>query len=304
MKKFFVFLIKCICIFTLCYILLSIVLVILPNNKNLKHNYLASDIDKVNHLLQTPSPRIIFIGGSNLAFGLNSELIKDSLNMEPVNMGIHASIGLKYMFKEVIPYLTSGDILVITPEYEQFTKKTYYGEGTLSSLLTIKKEWTTLLTHTNWFTYPSSSLSILISDLIHYITNKSNIEAYDRIKFNQYGDYVGHWEFGHHTIPSSSSLDFFDSKVIEEIKETLLLLKHKGITTYIIPPCYRIQNYQQDSIVINSIQQILQKKEIPFYTNPKRYVFDDSLFYDTKYHLTKEGGLKRTLLLIEDLKRE
>ena len=59
--------------------------------------YLQAYNKKCQLLEDTPSPRIIFVGGSNLAFGLDSQRIKDSLNINVINYGLHAGIGLKYM---------------------------------------------------------------------------------------------------------------------------------------------------------------------------------------------------------------
>ena len=74
------------------------------------------------------SPRIIFLGGSNLSFGLNSQLIKDSLKLNPINAGIHASIGLIYMLSNSLEFIKKGDIVVLVPEYQQF-----YGDAAFGS---------------------------------------------------------------------------------------------------------------------------------------------------------------------------
>ncbi|MCD7849551.1 MAG: hypothetical protein LUH63_07290 [Parabacteroides sp.] len=236
MKKFVLFLIKCGCVFALIYASFITSFIVLSSNKSLEHSYLASDFEKLNRLSETSSPRIVFIGGSNLAFGLHSSLIKDSLNIEPVNMGIHAGIGLNYMLKEVTPYLTEKDILVIVPEYEQFSKKVYYGEEALSDLLIMKKEWKKLILQLNWFTYPRNLFSVLISDLIHDITHKEMHETYDRTKFNKYGDYIGHWMFNHHAILSETISASLCSKVVEDIRQNIIQIKDKGITVYLFPP--------------------------------------------------------------------
>ncbi len=83
-------------------------------------NYLASTIEKHNLLRKTLPPRIIFIGGSNIAFGLDSEMIQKKLHYPVINIGLYGHLGLKFMLNEVKPYIKAKDILVIIPEYEQF----------------------------------------------------------------------------------------------------------------------------------------------------------------------------------------
>ena len=74
-----------------------------------------------DHLLQhAESPRMIFVGGSNLSFGLNSKIIEDELDVNPINTGIHALIGLQYMFRNTIQYIKEGDVVVLALEYQHF----------------------------------------------------------------------------------------------------------------------------------------------------------------------------------------
>ena len=82
--------------------------------------YLASSIDKHALLERAGSPRLILVGGSNVAFGFDSQLLEQRLGLNPVNMGLHASVGMRFMLQEVQPYLRPGDVVVVSPEYEQF----------------------------------------------------------------------------------------------------------------------------------------------------------------------------------------
>ena len=66
--------------------------------------YLQAYNKKCQLLEDAPAPRIIFVGGSNLAFGLDSQRIKDSLNINVINYGLHAGIGLKYMIDDISTY--------------------------------------------------------------------------------------------------------------------------------------------------------------------------------------------------------
>jgi hypothetical protein len=78
---------------------------------NLKKDYLLKNVE---------SPRMIFIGGSNLSFGLDSQKIKISLGINPINTGVHAGIGLKYMLDNTIQYIKNGYIIILIPEYHHF----------------------------------------------------------------------------------------------------------------------------------------------------------------------------------------
>ena len=55
---------------------------------------------------------------------------------------------------------------------------------------------------------------------------------------------------------------------------------------------------------INDLNILLHQdiKNIPFINKPEDYIFDDNLFYDTVYHLNREGRELRTKSFIEDLR--
>ena len=76
---------------------LSLTIILLPPSEFFKKSLFFSLIDKNKLLEETNKPRLIFIGGSNLSFGLDSKRIKDSLKFNPINTGIHTSLGLKFM---------------------------------------------------------------------------------------------------------------------------------------------------------------------------------------------------------------
>jgi hypothetical protein len=107
----------------------------LPTNID-SDNPLYSSIDKRNRLKSIETPKLVFIAGSSMAYGLDSKVIEEKLNYEVVNMGISAGIGLHYMILEVKPYLKKGDIVVIGAEYDQFNADdVFYGQGVALPLL-------------------------------------------------------------------------------------------------------------------------------------------------------------------------
>jgi len=79
--------------------------------------------------------RMIFVGGSNLSFGLNSQMIKEELNLNPINTGVHASIGIRYMLENTIQYVREGDIIILALEYSHFYHD--YNSGSAELLRTI-----------------------------------------------------------------------------------------------------------------------------------------------------------------------
>lgn len=101
---------------TCLFLIFSIVTFLLPP-RAAKLGYFAALGDK-HHLLEVArSPKIIFVGGSNLAFGLDSNLIESKFHRPVVNMGLCAPFGLRYLLEEVKDNVTAGDTIVLVPEY-------------------------------------------------------------------------------------------------------------------------------------------------------------------------------------------
>ena len=161
-------------------------------------NY-ASALDKEKRLEELGNQsRLLIIGGSNARFGFDSSILRDTLHLEPVNMGIHIGLGLNYMFEEVYDHLRKGDVLLVSAEYNHFLKEgSYYGDEGLTDMYLIKHEWGKALynmvnTH-NFF-----SMYRLIRKRVKRIGMDiedipENMEV--RTKYNEYGDYTGHYKF-------------------------------------------------------------------------------------------------------------
>ena len=102
----------------LCILFFSLLSYFIFHKKN--KNFLASYELKVDKLEKTKGKRrIIVLGGSNVVFSLDSRLLKDSLDIEVINAGLHGGIGLKNEVDLFYSFIDSSkDIIVISPEFE------------------------------------------------------------------------------------------------------------------------------------------------------------------------------------------
>ena len=68
---------------------------------------------KLNRLQTTESPRLILVGGSNVAFDIDSQTLADSLKMNPINFGLNAGLSLRYIMRDVIRYTRPNDLILL-----------------------------------------------------------------------------------------------------------------------------------------------------------------------------------------------
>ena len=138
---------------------------------------------------------MIFVGGSNLSFGLNSQIIKDKLKINPINTGVHADLGMRYMLENTIQYVKEGDIIILAFEYSLF----YIGYNDVSEIL--------LRTILDVDPAKVKILNIrqavrLVPYIPKYLFSKFKPTEYFNVKesdvysvnsFNCYGDVYTHW---------------------------------------------------------------------------------------------------------------
>ena len=287
------------------FILFTLLIVLLPPTHQTSATLLFAEIQKDSLLKNEDSPRIIFIGGSNLSFGLNGQMIKDSLKLNPINTAIHASIGIKYMLENTLQYVREGDIIVFIPEYSHFYKSWDAGsEELLRTVLDVKRENIRLLNLGQIIScVPYSAFKLNIGS---YGVSKKFIEltepCYRANAFDQYGDVYDSLRLVRKKIaPSKIDIKSYNPQVIKEIKTLSRKFQEKGATFMLSYPCFQGTSFQNSEEAIYKVQEAYKSNDFMILGTPKRYKMPDSLMFDTPYHLSKAGSDIRTKLLIEDI---
>ena len=277
-----------------------------PNNYS-RFSHETNVKNQLERIQQIHEPKIIFIGGSGCGIGLCSPLIMEHFQMPVVNTGTHASLGLRLQLLLFKPFVAENDVVIVIPEYAHYLGDFYLGDETairiLSShyiegykLLNFKQQMHLLKYVPNAYKDAKSARSMKTVD--------SN-SPYSAQSLNQYGD-VEMYEHRDHQKISNRNDDTSESKQIQ--KESINLLRdfnqyciNKGATMLIFPPAFRDEAFEQNKEQIDEIWKALINNDLPIVSSPKNYELQDSLFYDTDYHLTYEGVIYRTNKLIDDL---
>ena len=293
--------------------ILACSLFFIPNNK-IKNNSLFANIDKHNRLDSLSSPKIVFVGGSNLAYGLNSQCVEDSLHMPVVNMGLHAGFGLHFMMNEAIKSINKGDIVVLSPEYHHFYGDMFYGEKVLVALLVDVDK--TNFKHLDFtqimhliplsIEYAVSKLTFKQIDVMDAGDVKNYESVYKRNSFNRFGDENMHWTFDNEKVLPMSAPNanvHLNTEVFDAIRDFQFKINKKGARFVLIPPAFQFSSYREFEPVIRQIDSVLQNQGTVFSLSTESAVFQDSLFFNTVYHLNKKGVDLRTDQIIKLLKQ-
>lgn len=279
--------------------------IFLPATPKARNFVLFSKIQKDSLLQNIESPRIIFVGGSNIVYGLNSEVIKDSLRLNPINTGLIATVGLSFMMDNTLPYVKSGDIVVLVPEYQQYLGSYAYGnQGLLRLLMDVDATGFSYLKKKQWFKLPKNLPDYFISkfDPNEYFDVKVN-PAYRRDIFNDYGDSDAHWALKKQGFdPDEFTKKKLNKGIIKEMKSFEKNVNDLGAQLFISYPCFQATSFEINEKEIESIENEIKSNNFRVLGSAERYKMADTLMFDTPYHLIKQGVDLRTILLIEDIK--
>lgn len=277
-----------------------------------QHLYQASLL-KSGLLRDTPSPRIIIVGGSNVAFGIDSELMERELEIPVINDGLHVALGIAPL-NEIKRYLHAGDIVIISLEYYNFTNdQSFYGQPQYLAdwvELSPKRIWDL---HEPYRQMPSIYMIMLqrkINRQLNYYLNGFSYEAgrnfYSGDQFNEHGDFTGHiGKQGNVQFEIADSV--YPINLIEDayvyLEDFNLFAKSKGALVFYEAQAHRQTNCDQtgDKHLNRFFFRLKTRTTIPLLTDLEQLCLPDEYFYDTPYHLNEQGRRVRTELLVVHL---
>ena len=296
--------------FLLTLLILIIIGAFIPPTPYVSESLLFATQKKDSLLANTETPRIIFVGASNIAFGLNSQIIKDSLHLNPINTGLHIGFGLKYMLDNTLSYIKEGDIVVLSFEYEHFFRDlNWTSEELIRTIFEVNRTNPKymLLNQQQYL----SSIKHFIKISLSRFTPKEyfgfNIRPdYSINSFNEYGDVFTHWNKEKGIFPIHDFIDptsLFNEEVIQKIKNFENDVLKIGGTVYVTYPGFQDKSFIKNECIIKKVEDKYIENRFTILGTPEKYILPDSLMYDSPYHPSKNGADIRTLLFIEDFKK-
>jgi hypothetical protein len=264
----------------------------LPDNPD---RYLLAYDQKIDLLrISSSAPRLLFVGGSTLSFGIDSKLIGEALHIEKViNYGLHAGMGLKYILDDVYTYTRDHDIIVIVPEYQQFYGTGAYGSIPLARIvLEHPKNWE-LLNLPQKFSVLKNSTGVVKEKfeytLLHLIFHRNTSEIYALSSFNEYGDVYVHWNLPDEKIdPLSFPKSDFNYKFGEYFVEEIKKFETKG-KVILLPPIIIEKGFNEIEEKTEEVADFLSNNNVPFWISPQTCVVPDDYAFNGVYHMNRKG---------------
>lgn len=295
------------------------------------NDYALATRDKHTRLEINVPRKVVFLGGSNLAYGIDSGRIEHDLGVPVVNMGMNGYLGVRFMLEEAKRDLNPLDVAVISFEYDNFYKS---ANGTGSDLLMIIKARPSSLrfvTHWQQFTEIASAVPFAAQQkTIRLLSNAGRgakrwalalagvrteehvspeMETINRIEshagFELHGDLVSHlsvaWPYEKEQGLNLKAIEV-DPGVLDVLKQFSREMTQRGVRVLILPTPVLEDYYRTHEHSLARLHAVLGEAGLNILAPHTEFVYPDGLFFDTVYHLNKEGREIRTGKVIQELR--
>jgi hypothetical protein len=274
----------------------------------LKHTALDRDVPR----------QIVLVGGSNLAFGVDSTVIRKATGCPVVNMGMNGYFGPKFMLSEVKPNLRPGDVVVIAWEYDNYYKTI---EGTSDDLLMVTKSNPSAFAYLDLgqiagvigrYPYVAQQKVLrLMTDARalfkpqHKATGPSIEEIESLAGFTKDGDLTSHlgvqW-----TKEREQGIDLVntppDRDIVPLMVDFATDVEKRGVAVMIsFTPVIQDFYVEQRKEIDRISAELAANPKLKVPRPASEFVFPSSQHFDTVYHLNAEGRAIRSRMLADDI---
>lgn len=267
---------------------------------------------KVRLLEEAPGPRIILVGGSAAAFGVDCALLERELpHYTAVNFGMYAALGTTVMLDLSQGLLQPGDIVILMPEQQAQTLSDFFDPAVM---------WQGA--DGAWELLPRLSRDLLgqmAGEFPRFAADKcagllrgsapQPEGVYCRASFNDAGDVVSPlcarnvMEGG---FDPNTPIRFDDTLLTEDftrrVRDYVRAAEEQGAQVWYAFCPMNAAAVEGESCPEDFFDAVQAALGIPVIGDPRESVLESGWFFDTNFHLNASGKTVYTRLLIRALK--
>jgi hypothetical protein len=282
-------------------------------------SFYAAGLDKHRLLETRSSPRMIFVGGSSMALGLDSGLVAGQFGFQPINMGLNLEVGLQFMLDEVARSVRRGDIVILSPEYHAFQKHYQAAPEYVARLVECRPallgslpfSTTQRLLDRGYLQHLGSVLRVVLKLNTEDVLWDGYVTAYNhRRAFNENGDVVTHHGVDTSKLRRGSPLRFtfaapeLAEAAIEHLNQFQVTCVRRGARVFFSHPPYELKYFELYRPALDRLEAMLQTKlAVPMLDSPQGMVFPSEEIFDVEYHLNWKGKVHRSERMVEGLRK-
>lgn len=281
-------------------------------------DYLASLNDKLDRLESTEPPRILFIGGSSVAWSNHTQLAKDAFGMDAENMAIHAGMALSMRINEARMWPQRGDIVVLSIEWSNFTDVPWTRK--MAEVVIACPRMFLLMGSRDRKLVADGLLPAMRIPFTAFVDDlkKNKLKAFThasaqerkqwrlRKNFSELGDFQGHYGVPPigivgRDVEFSTMADL--EKGIQRLNKLIAELRERGVEVYYFVPVIPQSRFDaKRETALAHVQKLVDDLDAPI-LNPDNFVFPDDAYFDSCFHLQDGPGEERTQMLVNELSK-
>lgn len=279
-------------------------------------SYYAQLPELLNKLDHTQGKKLVIVGGSNVAFGVDSAALEATLRQHGCeytvcNFGLYAAVGTSAMLSLSEASIGEGDIVVLAIEPTNDTLSTYFGA---TAMLKCAEDHPEMLLRLK-----QQQRSDVAGNYIAYLQERAEIArtgllprpdgVYAKASFNENGDMI--YDRAGNAMPlgydTATPIDLDALTVQKEfaaqVNEYIAAVQKKGAQVVMsFAPMNRGAVVDTDADTVYAFfLKLLRTFDCPMISDPNHYIMDSGWFYDTNFHLNNAGMAVRTHQLCCDL---
>ena len=262
--------------------------------------------------------KIVVLGGSNVAFGIDSIEIKKAFGIKTINFGCMAGIGPEILLSKIKNYTSSGDIIIFCWEYGLYRFKRTESNYTYLNLIfgpnkALRSNYPLIDQIRLNLTYPTSHIRTSLAVAYNPLANPDIFRC--SWNFDEYGNVRSIQEQivkEKELINSPLSALMTELTITNDVNEMLTDFVHscrnnniKVLSTW--PNTFNNPKYINNKVVKENfitIKKFWQDLDVPIIGMPQDSMLTAEFFHDTYYHLNSKGVKIRTEKLIDNLKSQ
>lgn len=312
MKPPFILLWRCIRffgIFALVFLLPYAAVVAFINWKALpfnQGNYYTAIAAKLHMIDTVPSPKIVCIGGSASAFSVDGSQLSDSTGLKVVNAGMSAGMGYRSILTLAADRLKPGDVAVFILEHGFYFNRQNQGNGdkTFYEFLATNPWYLKRVTMDQWINAPAFVNEVTYANYKRWKAGVVNGDKiYSSKGIDAYGDMESHKGMKPtKAIPAAKNMKYRKrlSPVFEDFANAIFDdLKERGVKVFVAYPAASA-SYAWKPTLDETMSADLHAVKLG---NPHEVIFNDTMFFDTDYHLRYEYRSSYNAILGHHLKQ-
>lgn len=267
---------------------------------------------KYERLYQTEGKRLILVGGSSVAFGVDSKLLAAEFpDYEVINFGMYAGLGTTCMLELSEDALRAGDLVIVIPEQQARTLSNYFdgtyfwqaADGAFSLLLDCAWE--------NWgklgMAFPQFSIEkwkLFLSG-----THLQPEDVYARASFDAAGDIVSEAVRGNQmpdgydvNVPILFDTALLTDAFVQRLNQYTKKAQAQGAAVWYHFCPMNAAAVSQGADINGYSKYLTEQLDCPLAGEAQACIMDAGWFYDTNFHLNAAGKTVYTRQLAMDIK--